>query len=42
MPGGPALTPARLIWNHPDGGLAWIGNSVSLGNNGSEVFTGTT
>ncbi len=38
--GGPRpLTPAGLIWSHPDGGLAWIGNSVSLGNNGSEVFT---
>jgi len=38
--GGPKpLTPSGLIWSHPGGGLAWIGNSVSIGNNGSEVFT---
>ena len=28
-----------LIWSYPDGGLAWIGDAVSIGKNGSEVFT---
>ena len=30
---------AGPIWTHPDGGLAWMGGPVSLGNHGSEVFT---
>jgi hypothetical protein len=30
---------AGLLWQHPDGGLLWIGNAVSIGNHGSEVFT---
>jgi hypothetical protein len=32
-------TSAGLVWSHPDGGLVWIGNAVSMGNHGSEVFT---
>src|SRR5688572_9844656 len=28
-----------LIWTHTDGGLLWIGENVSIGNGGSEVFT---
>jgi hypothetical protein len=37
--GGPGnFTPAGSIWTHTDGGLAWIGNAVSIGNFGSEVF----
>jgi hypothetical protein len=39
-PGGPApMSPAGPIWSHPDGGLLWIGNAVSIGNHGTEVFT---
>jgi hypothetical protein len=38
--GGPAsMQSAGTIWTHVDGGLAWIGNAVSIGNHGSEVFT---
>jgi hypothetical protein len=37
--GPSSLTTAGLIWSHPDGGLLWIGNAVSLGNYGTEVFT---
>lgn len=37
--GGRSQVAGGLIWSHPDGGLAWIGNAVSLGNYGSEVFT---
>jgi hypothetical protein len=38
-PGHRPLIPGGLIWSHPDGGLAWIGDAVALGNFGSEVFT---
>jgi hypothetical protein len=26
-----------LFWDHPDGGLAWMGRSVSVGNRGTQV-----
>lgn len=26
-----------LFWNHPDGGLAWMGRSVSVGDRGTQV-----
>jgi len=26
-----------LVWNHPDGGLAWMGRSVSIGDRGTQV-----
>ncbi|MFT7670887.1 MAG: hypothetical protein ACI8X5_003600 [Planctomycetota bacterium] len=32
------LTSGGPLWTHPDGGLAWIGQSVALGNCGNEVF----
>ena len=38
-PAGPSLaSPAGLIWTRTDGGLAWIGNAVSIGYHGSEVI----
>ncbi len=33
-----SLTTGGALWTHPDGGLAWIGASVALGNCGTEVF----
>jgi hypothetical protein len=29
---------AGTIWSHVDGGLAWVGNALSIGNHGSEVL----
>jgi len=26
-----------VVWNHPDGGLAWMGRSVSVGDRGTQV-----
>lgn len=31
----PKTTPPGLRWNFPDGGLAWIGNCVAVGNRGT-------
>ena len=30
---------AGTLWTHSDAGLGWIGNAVSIGNHGSEIFS---
>ncbi|MBK7645000.1 MAG: hypothetical protein IPJ19_18470 [Planctomycetes bacterium] len=34
-----AMQSAGTLWTAPDNGLLWIGNAVSIGNHGSEVFS---
>lgn len=37
--GSQELTTGGTLWSHTDGGAAWIGTSVELGNHGTQVFT---
>jgi hypothetical protein len=36
---GPLLSPPGVLWSYDDNGQGWIGNTVSIGDHGQQVFS---